>query len=137
MVTDKLIDQVFIPLQIRIEFDIFHENLKRFIMEENAKKLYRIYILTNKNHKYEDYYEYYLYLILCSFKYNFKVMSEKITRELNKFVNIINNSRNNIEYFDAYIKILYMPTFMLYGRGKYKYMYWYYIYKIILTTKIL
>lgn len=66
MVTNKLIDQVFIPLQIRIEFDIFYENLKRFVMETNAKKLYRIYILTNKNHKYEDYYEYYLYLILCS-----------------------------------------------------------------------
>lgn len=66
MVTDKLIDQVFIPLQIRIEFDIFYENLKRFIMETNAKKLYYIYILANKNHKYEDYYEYYLYLILCS-----------------------------------------------------------------------
>lgn len=66
MLTDKLIDQVFIPLQIRIEFDIFQENLKRFVMETNAKKLYRIYILTNKNHKYEDYYDYYLYLILCS-----------------------------------------------------------------------
>lgn len=66
MLTDKLIDEVFIPLQIRIEFDIFHENLKRFIMEENAKKLYRIYILTNKNQRYEDYYDYYLYLILCS-----------------------------------------------------------------------
>lgn len=66
MVTDKLIDQVFIPLQIRIEFDIFYENLKRFVMETNAKKLYRIYILINKNHKYKDYYEYYLYLILCS-----------------------------------------------------------------------
>lgn len=66
MVTNKLIDQVFIPLQIRIEFDIFYENLKRFVMETNAKKLYRIYILTNKNHKYEDYYEYFLYLILCS-----------------------------------------------------------------------
>ena len=68
MLNDKLIDKVFIPLQIRIEFDIFYENLKRFIMETNAKKLYRIYILTNKNHKYEDYYEYYLYLILCSEK---------------------------------------------------------------------
>lgn len=66
MVTDKLIDQVFIPLQIRIEFDIFYENLKRFVMETNAKKLYRIYILADKNYKYEDYYEYYLYLILCS-----------------------------------------------------------------------
>lgn len=66
MLTNKLINQVFIPLQIRIEFDIFYENLKRFVMEINAKKLYRIYILANKNHKYEDYYEYYLYLILCS-----------------------------------------------------------------------
>lgn len=66
MVTDKLIDQVFIPLQIRIEFDIFYENLRHFVMETNTKKLYRIYILTNKNYKYEDYYEYYLYLILCS-----------------------------------------------------------------------
>ena len=66
MLTDKLIDQIFIPLQIRIEFDIFCENLKRFVMETNAKKLYYIYILANKNYKYEDYYEYYLYLILCS-----------------------------------------------------------------------
>ena len=66
MVTDKLIDEVFITIQIRIEFDVFNENLKRFIMEENAKKLYRIYILTNKNQRYEDYYDYYLYLILCS-----------------------------------------------------------------------
>lgn len=66
MLTNKLIDQVFVPLQIRIEFDVFYENLKRFVMETNAKKLYRIYILSNKNHKYEDYYEYYLYLILCS-----------------------------------------------------------------------
>lgn len=66
MITNKLIDQVFIPLQIRIEFDIFYENLKRFVMKTNAKKLYHIYILANKNHKYEDYYDYYLYLILCS-----------------------------------------------------------------------
>lgn len=64
-------------------------------------------------------------------------MSEKTTRKLNKFVNIINDNRNNIEYFDAYIKISHIPTFILYGRGKYKYMYWYYIYKIMLTTKIL
>jgi hypothetical protein len=64
-------------------------------------------------------------------------MSKKITRELNKFVNIINDNKNNIEYFDAYIKISHMPTFILYGRGKYKYMYWYYVYKIMLTTKIL
>lgn len=30
-----------------------------------------------------------------------------------------------------------MPTFILYSRNKYKYMYWYYVYKIMLTTKIL
>lgn len=66
MVTNKLLDKVFLPLQIRIGIDIFNEDLERLLMEENAKKLYRIYILTNKNHKYEDYYEYYLYLILCS-----------------------------------------------------------------------
>lgn len=66
MITNKLLDKVFLPLQVRIGIDIFYENLKRFIMETNAKKLYRIYILTNKNQKYEDYYDYYLYLILCS-----------------------------------------------------------------------
>ena len=66
MVTNKLIDQVFIPLQIRIEFDIFNEDLERLLMEENAKKLFRVYTLTNKNQKYDDYYGYYLYLILCS-----------------------------------------------------------------------
>lgn len=36
MLTNKLIDQVFIPLQIRIEFDIFYENLKRFIMKKKC-----------------------------------------------------------------------------------------------------
>jgi len=66
MLTDKLINQVFVPLQIRIEFDIFYENLKRFVMETNAKKLFRVYTLTNKDQKYNDYYGYYLYLILCS-----------------------------------------------------------------------
>lgn len=66
MVTDKLIDEVFITIQLRIEFDVFHENLKRFIMEQNARKLHRIYILTNKCRKYYDYYNYYIFLILCS-----------------------------------------------------------------------
>ena len=66
MVTSKLLDKVFLPLQMRISIDIFNEDLERLLMEENAKKLYRIYILTNKNHKYEDYYGFYLYLILCS-----------------------------------------------------------------------
>lgn len=61
-------------------------------------------------------------------------MSEKITRELNKFVNIINNNRNNIEYFDTYIKISHIPTFILFSKGKYKYMFWYHAYKIILLA---
>ena len=66
MLNNKFVDQVYVALQVRIGLDIFNENLERLLMEENARKLYRIYILTNKNHKYEDYYEYYLYLILCS-----------------------------------------------------------------------
>lgn len=66
MVTNKLLDKVFLPLQMRIGIDIFNEDLERLLMEENAKKLFRVYTLTNKNQKYDDYYGYYLYLILCS-----------------------------------------------------------------------
>ena len=66
MVTNKFVDQVYIALQVRIGLDIFNENLERLLMEENAKKLFRVYTLTNKNQKYNDYYGYYLYLILCS-----------------------------------------------------------------------
>lgn len=66
MITNKLLDKVFLPLKIRIEFDIFNEDLERLLMEINAKKLYRIYTLTNKDQKYNDYYGFYLYLILCS-----------------------------------------------------------------------
>ena len=66
MVTNKFVDQVYVALQVRIGLDIFNENLERLLMEENAKKLFRVYTLTNKNQKYNDYYEYYLYLILCS-----------------------------------------------------------------------
>lgn len=66
MITNKLLDKVFLPLQMRVSIDILNEDLERFLMEENAKKLYRIYILTNKNQKYNDYYGFYLYLILCS-----------------------------------------------------------------------
>ena len=66
MVTNKLLSKVFLPLQIIVSIDTLNENLERFLMEENAKKLYRIYILTNKNQKYNDYYEFYIYLILCS-----------------------------------------------------------------------
>jgi len=66
MITNKLLDKVFLPLQMRISIDIFNEDLERLLMEENAKKLFRVYTLTNKNQKYDDYYGYYLYLILCS-----------------------------------------------------------------------
>lgn len=66
MITNKLLDKVFLPLQVRIGLDIFNEDLEHFLMEENAKKLFRVYTLTNKNQKYDDYYGYYLYLILCS-----------------------------------------------------------------------
>lgn len=66
MVTSKLSDKVFLPLQIRIGIDIFNEDLERLLMEENAKKLFRVYILTDKDQKYNDYYGFYLYLILCS-----------------------------------------------------------------------
>lgn len=59
-------DQVFIALQLRIGLDIYCEDLRHFLMEENAKKLFRIYMLTNKNQMYDYYYGYYLYLILCS-----------------------------------------------------------------------
>ena len=65
MVTNKFVDKVYVALQVRIGLDIFNENLERLLMETNARKLYRIYILTNKNQKYDDYYGYYLYLTLC------------------------------------------------------------------------
>lgn len=66
MVTNKLLDKVFLPLQMRISIDIFNEDLERLLMEENAKKLFHVYTLTNKDQKYNDYYGFYLYLILCS-----------------------------------------------------------------------
>jgi hypothetical protein len=66
MVTNKLLDKVFLPLQMRISIDIFNEDLERLLMEENTKKLFRVYTLTNKDQKYNDYYGYYLYLTLCS-----------------------------------------------------------------------
>lgn len=64
--TDKFIEKVYITLQIKISLDIFNQDLERFLMETNARKLYRIYILTNKNQKYYNYYDYYLYLLLCT-----------------------------------------------------------------------
>lgn len=66
MITNKFVDQVYVALQVRIGLDIFNEDLERLLMEKNAKKLFRVYTLTNKNQKYNDYYGYYLYLILCS-----------------------------------------------------------------------
>lgn len=61
-------------------------------------------------------------------------MSEKITKELNKFVNIINNSRNNIEYMNLYNRLSAIPSYMLFSKGKYKYMFWYHAYKLILLA---
>ena len=66
MIINKLLNKVFLPLKVRIGLDIFNEDLERFIMEKNAKKLHRVHILTNKCDKYYDYYNYYLYLILCA-----------------------------------------------------------------------
>ena len=64
--TNKFIEQVYMRLDNRISLDILNEDLERFYLEENAKKLYRIYVLTNKNQKYSAYYNYYLYLLLCT-----------------------------------------------------------------------
>ena len=66
MITNKLLDKVFLPLKVRIGLDIFNEDLERFTIVENVKKLHRVYILTNKCDINYDYYNYYIYLIICS-----------------------------------------------------------------------
>lgn len=50
-------------------------------------------------------------------------MSEKITRELNKFVNIIQDNRHDIRYMDLYNRLSTIPSYMLFSKGKYKYMF--------------
>ena len=77
MLTDKLIDQVFISLQIRIEFDIFYENLKRFNTRNkkygslknlmNPKIIFSYQVYRNKEgitYSANIYYWYYLCLIV-------------------------------------------------------------------------
>ena len=61
-------------------------------------------------------------------------MSEKITRKLNKFINIIQDNRHDIRYMDLYNKLFTIPSYMLFSKGKYKYMFWYHAYKIILLA---
>lgn len=63
-------------------------------------------------------------------------MTDKMTKELSKFVEIVSQNRHKIEYFNLYFELSSVPSFMLHSRGKYKYIYWYYIYKLMLITKI-
>ena len=61
-------------------------------------------------------------------------MKNKITKELNKFIDIIRNNRHNIRYMDLYDRLTTIPSYMLFSKGKYKYMFWYHAYKIILLA---
>lgn len=61
-------------------------------------------------------------------------MKNKITKELNKFINIIQDNRHDIRYIDLYNRLSVIPSYMLFSKGKYKYMFWYYVYKIILSA---
>lgn len=61
-------------------------------------------------------------------------MSEKITRELNKFINIIQDNRHDIKYMNLYNILSTIPSYMLFSKGKYKYMFWYHAYKLILLV---
>lgn len=63
-------------------------------------------------------------------------MTDKMIKELNKFVDTVYQNRHKIEYFSLYFELSSVPSFMLHSQGKYKYMYWYYIYKLMLMTKI-
>lgn len=63
-------------------------------------------------------------------------MTDKITKELNKFVNIVHNNRHEFEYFNLYYQLSKIPSFMLHNRGKYKYTFWYHVYKLMLTSKV-
>lgn len=63
-------------------------------------------------------------------------MTDKMTKKLNKFVEIVCDDRNKIEYFNLYFELPSVPSFILHSRGKYKYVYWYYVYKLMLTTML-
>ena len=61
-------------------------------------------------------------------------MSEKITRELNKIINIIQDNRHDIKYMNLYNRLSTIPSYILFSKGKYKYMFWYHAYKLILLA---
>lgn len=61
-------------------------------------------------------------------------MKNKITKKLNKFVNIIRDNRHDIKYMDLYNRLSTIPSYMLFSKGKYKYMFWYHTYKLILLA---
>ena len=61
-------------------------------------------------------------------------MSKKIIRELNTFINIIQDNKHDIEYINLYNRLSAIPSYMLFSKGKYKYMFWYHAYKLILLT---
>lgn len=63
-------------------------------------------------------------------------MTDKMTKELNKFVDFVCQNRHKIEYFNLYFELPSVLSSIFHSRGKYKYMYWYYIYKLMLITKI-
>ena len=61
-------------------------------------------------------------------------MKNKITKELNTFVGIIQDNRHDIRYMDLYNRLSTIPSYMLFSKGKYKYMFWYHTYKLILLA---
>lgn len=61
-------------------------------------------------------------------------MLKKTTKELNKFINIIQDNRHDIKYMDLYNRLSTIPSYMLFSKGKYKYMFWYHAYKLILLV---
>lgn len=50
-------------------------------------------------------------------------MKNKITKKLNKFINIIQDNRHDIKYMDLYNRLSTIPSYMLFSKGKYKYMF--------------
>ena len=61
-------------------------------------------------------------------------MKNKITKELNKLINIIQDNRHDIRYMDLYNRLSTIPSYMLFSKGKYKYIFWYHAYKLILSA---
>lgn len=61
-------------------------------------------------------------------------MTNKMTRELNRFVNIVQDNRHDIRYMNLYDRLITIPSYMLFSKGKYKYMFWYHAYKLILLV---